>query len=469
MSPRNSVSCLRHLCLKILSSQLIFALSDDENRYYEVVKNYLSVATCEVLQDLLGIILSSVNVDASIRFSCLELLLRSDVRKLNTRLFPQCYYIKILNVITQRAKRLEHLNLKGVWVRDYPKQLCEVIKKCECLKTLIIPHMANDEVLCVTSALKKLKVLDICGEACFTADGIKSFKSDSLSVLDIGYFGKVTICEEESSGPELVAVILNNLPNLEFIKTYSYTGKALQNFSNLYPSRTTKLKYIHDTGTSLETIDCIIELCPNLENVYLDTPEQGVVEKLSILSKINTLKLTKGSTEDLLLFLSKSGSKIHMLTMNNFKDCCLDLSLLCLLVPELQVLELFKISLDYTNLRNYFMNLQYVEILYCDITDGVVRSILRNAPFLRKLLVGSTVNMTDGDIFRICAESDLACLEELWFSYARYLSTTSVELLMGHCSNLKIIGELTRWDISPEDLELLRIVITLTNTDLIIS
>lgn len=466
MSPRNIVSLLRHLCLKIISNQLIYALSDDEGKYYQVVEKYLSGATYEVLQDLLNIILNCVNLDASIRFSCLELLLGGDVKKLDTGMFPQFYYEKILNVIANNGKKLEHLNLKGVWVRDYPQQLCEVVKNCGNVRTLVIPHMASDEVLQCINDLKKLLVLDICGEGSFSASGIKHFKSEVLRVLDVGNFGKTDICQEANSGAELVAILLENLPNIEHLRTYSFTGKALQKLNEKRPHRKTKLKYLHDTGTSIDTVECIVMMCPNLESIHLDSPSEGVVKKLSELTKLNTLKLTKSDVDEIFAFLRCAGSQIQVLTLNNARSRSLDLSEVCVHVAGLLKLECYKMNLCFYNLENYFMCLETVELLYCDMSDNVVKCILTNAPFLKRFLVGSIINMTDGDIFRICAESDLGCLEELWFSYARSLTATTVELLMGHCPNLKVLGQLDRWGVSQEDLDLFRIAIVLTNTDL---
>lgn len=469
MSPRNTVSFLRHLCLKVISNQLIYALSDDEGKYYRVVEKYLSTATYEVLQDLIKIILNSVNLDASIRFSCLELLLRSDVKELNTGMFPQFYYDKILTVIAARGKRLEHLNLKGVWVKDYPDLLCEVIRKCENLRSLMVPHMANDDVLRAISDLKKLAVLNISGETYYSVESLLAFKCDSLRVLDIGSFGKINVCQEENSGFELISSILENLPNLEYLKTYSHTGKSILYLYDRRPDAKLKLKYLHDTGTSISAVTSIIKLCPNLENIHLDTADNGVIEQLSSLTRLNTLKITRGRIEEILNFLYKSGSRIQVLTLNNCKDSSIDLSTICYVAPELQTLECFKMNLTFSNRDNYFMTLQNVELLYCDMTDNVVKYILANAPFVKRFVVGSVINMTDGDIFRICAECEMTCLEELWFSYARCLTSISVELLMGHCPNLKVLGELGRWDISLEDLDLIRIVIALTNTDLVIS
>lgn len=466
MSPKIQVLPLNYLCLKVISNQLIYALSDEEGKHYDAIEKYFAGATHEVLQDLLKIILNSVNLDASIRFACLEVLLREDVKKLDTGIFPRFYYRKILETIAYKGKRLQQLNLKGVWVRDYPEQLCKMIRRLKYLKTLVIPHMADDAVIDEILDLKKLVVLDICGEACYTVGGIRKLESDTIRVLDIGNFGKIDLCQEELSGYELVARIIEQVPNLLSIRTYSYTGSALWLLYDKNPKYKTKLTYLHDTGTTLETMDSIINLCPNLQNIHLDSAEGGVIEKLSELKKLNTLKLTKPNLDEVLNYLKVSGPQLQMLTLNQNKKSSLDLSEICLRVPDLQTLECFQMKLTFTNSNTFFMALQNVELLYCDMSDHVVRYILTNAPFLKRIVVGCVINMTDGDIFRLCAESTFQNLEELWFSCARCLTATTVELLMGHCPNLRVIGQLNGWDIHQEELDYLRAVIAATNTDL---
>ncbi|KAJ8932933.1 hypothetical protein NQ314_014311 [Rhamnusium bicolor] len=112
------------------------------------------------------------------------------------------------------------------------------------------------------------------------------------------------------------------------------------------------------------------------------------------------------------------------------------------------------------------MALQNVELLYCDMSDNVIRYFLTNSPFLKRIVVGCVINMTDGDMFRLCAECEFRHLEELWFSCARYLTATSVEILMGHCPNLRVVGQLSGWDMQQDELDCLRAVIAATNTDL---
>ncbi|KAJ8932934.1 hypothetical protein NQ314_014312 [Rhamnusium bicolor] len=260
MSPKNSVLPLNYLCLKVISNQLIYALSDEEGKYDGIVESYFSGATYEVLQDLLKIVLNPVNLDASIRYGCLEVLLRQDVKKLDTGIFPQCYYQHILETITYKGKGLQQLNLKGVWVRDYP-ELSKLIRNLKCLRTLVIPHMADDNVIDAILCLKKLTVLDICGEACYTVGGIRKLKSDTVRVLDIGSFGKIDLCPEEHSSFDIVAGLIENLPNLTSLRTYSFTGSALWLLYNKNPNFKTKLTYLHDTGTTLDIMESIINLC----------------------------------------------------------------------------------------------------------------------------------------------------------------------------------------------------------------
>ncbi|XP_056641806.1 uncharacterized protein LOC130448444 [Diorhabda sublineata] len=467
MSPRTLVTSLKLLCLKIISNKLIYALSDDEGKNYEIVSNYLTPTTFEVLQDLLKIILDSVNLDASIRFSCIEILLREDVRKLDTGMFPQFYYDKILRVITERGQGLQHLNLKGVWVRDFPDLLSQLVRSLKGLKSLFIPHMANDDVIEAILTLEHLRVLDISGEACFTGDGVKHLRSNTLQMLSIGYFGKLNICEtEENSGIQLISHLLKNLPNLISLRTYSYTGRAVSLLHSEFPDYKTNLKYLHDTGTSKGIMESMLNLCPDLENLHLDGAECGVLEKLGKLRKLNTLKLTKCDVVEFLTFLRQSGSQLHTLKLNHNKNTSLDLSEICLLAPNLQTLECYHMKLTHTNLDTYFMSLVNVEFSYCEVSDDVIRFVFTNSPFLRKISVGSVIKMTDGDMFRLCAECDLINLEELWFSCAMWLTSTTVELLMGHCPKLKVIGHMDGWDVSQEDIEYLRAVVICTNTDL---
>lgn len=68
--------------------------------------------------------------------------------------------------------------------------------------------------------------------------------------------------------------------------------------------------------------------------------------------------------------------------------------------------------------------------------------------------------------FRLLGECSLENIEELILSNANHLTAVSVQLLAENCPKLRVLGSLTSWDVTPEELDALRILIALSNTDL---
>lgn len=466
MSPRNHVNILSFLCLKTIAQQIIHLLADDEGRYYDAVRKFLRDTTFEVLQDLLEKILRIENLDASTRFSCLEVLLRPDVKKLETGIFPHSYYKRILEVIRIRGTGLQHLNLKGVWVRDFPELLSDALRELKYIKTLSIPHMADDLVLRTLVTCTCLTVLDISGECPFTVEGLMKIKSNTITVLSIGYYGKKDLCTQESSSFDVVAKLIEQLPNLTILRTYSFTGKSLLILHSQNIHFQTKLKYIHDTETTKEEFEAIINTCPLLENIYIDTPHNGVVSEFGRLKNLHSVKLSRFLWKELSSYLQQYGAKLQVMKLNTCKEEIIDLSLISYSAPNLITLECFKVELSFTQMDSYFMSLENLIIHYCNIGGLILAYLMINSPYLKKVVVGDIIQMTDGDIFRLCAESDFVNLEELWLCQAKYLTATSVELLMGHCVKLKVLGKLSEWDINPSEVELLRTLIIANNINL---
>lgn len=466
MSPKNTVPTLNFICLKIVANHLIYSLSDDEGTNYQTVAGYLSNAAYSVLQELLLNILNSENLDASTRFSCLELLLNENVQILETGIFPHSYYEKILNTIIKGGGGLRQLNLKGIWIHDEPELLNELIKKLNNLRALAMPHIAGDFLLESISKCDQLSFLDIAGECVFSAEKLERFKSSSIKILDIGSYGKRSLCHPENDSCAVLANVIENLPNLTVLKTYSFVGSSLLKIYERDPTFKTKLIYLHDTQTTNEMCEAIISLCPDLESIYLDTPQDNVLNLLSDLKSLNCLKLARFNYKDLLNYLRRSGSQLQTLKLSNLKDSELDLSMICLFAPELINFECFKIELKFTQFDCFFMNLKYLDISYCDTREFVVKCLLINCPFVKSFSIGDVLRLTDGDIFRLCAECDFLCLEHLWLSCARYLTMTSVQLLMGHCPSLRSLGQLSGWDVGATDLDYLRAFIASTNTNL---
>ncbi|KAL1512869.1 hypothetical protein ABEB36_002381 [Hypothenemus hampei] len=467
MSPKKLPLSLNVICLKLLSNQLIHALSDEEGLHQAEVQEYMTPSTYHTLQYLLNEILGLINLDASIRFSCLQVLLREDVKRLEIGIFPRFYYDKILETISENGRGLHHLNLKGVWARDYPELLSNLLTNTRHLKALIIPHMADDSVINSIINLKSLVKLDISGEACYTSIGISKLNSDTIRILDIGSFGKPNLCQDcPLSGYELMAEIIKNLPNLNVLKTYSFTGHALLHLYKDDHNFKTKLTYIHTTDCNLDILNAIANTCPHLENIHVNRPQEKVVRELSKIPDLRSLKLTKGNGDEFLSFLKNAGEKLHQIKLNHNKSSLIDISNFCEYTPNINSLEFYHMYLKFSNLDSFYVNLQKVQILYCDIDDTVVKSMLTNAPFLKSITVGCSIQMTDGDMFRLLGECTLENIEELLFSEARFLTAITVELLADNCPKLKVLGSLVGWDITPDEIDALRVLISITNTDL---
>lgn len=64
-------------------------------------------ATSDIYQDLLKLILASDYLEASIRFTCLQMLLNGSVQALVSEIFPFSYYEKILQVIAAQVGILD--------------------------------------------------------------------------------------------------------------------------------------------------------------------------------------------------------------------------------------------------------------------------------------------------------------------------------------------------------------------------
>ncbi|XP_057659628.1 uncharacterized protein LOC130895956 [Diorhabda carinulata] len=495
MSPKKLIISLQQKCLKIVYNKLYYAIDDEDPNAYLAIRKCLPRNS---LLDLLKRLSHAENLDRYTRFNCLQLLLREGSRELDTGIFPRIYYDKILKVILDRGQRLQHLNFKGVWIRDFPDLLSKVIRNSPGLKTLIIPQMANNEVLEAINTLEYLTVLDISGESYFTVNGIKKLSNKTLQVLDLGYAGDSCFCQEdeleepeleEEEGSEdeeneeeelnefedgteerdfqLLAEIIENLPALISLKTYSFTGNAISVLKGMNPNYKTNLKFLHDSNTSVDIMDSVVSLCPDLEDIHLEEAESDVLEDLYKLSKLNTLQLTKCYIDEFLFSLDIFGGQLQVLKLNNMTETHLDLSDLCISAPNLHTIELYQMKLAFTNKDNYFGNLNNMDFSYCETTSDTMLSVLRNSPSLKVFRVlECLVNLSDKDIFDLCSERKLESLEKLWFSSAGTLTAASVEMLMESCPNLVQIGELDGWDVTKEDMVDLRAVIKATNIDL---
>lgn len=418
-----------------------------------------------MVEDILKEILGNESLDAGTRFSCFEVLLKSNVKKLETGMFPQYYYERILEVIASQGSGLQHLNLKGVWLKDNPELLCLALNQMDQLKVLHIPHIADDYVLLTVANIPNLKVLNISGECSFSKQGLEEFcmtlkeNKSMINILDIGSYG------EENISHEIIADLIEALPNLATLTSYSFVGKALLYIYKRNKNFSCNLKYLHDTLTTTEILDAVLQTCPCLENLYLDNPQNGVVDMIGSFKTVNCLKLAKFQCHELHKLLDKWGVGLHTIKVSLGRGI-FDMSKLSKCCPNLVRMEFYKMEFISHTFEVPVNKLEELEVLYSELTPPCLRYVLSKSPELKKIVINDEVGITDGDLYRLCADYCLLNLEEVWFSNARYLTVNAVELLMGHCPQLRLLGRLSGWNLTTNDTDFMRAVIQSTNSDL---
>jgi hypothetical protein len=384
-----------------LQAQLELIVEPDEINIVMVeINSYLdnSGATSNVYEDLLKVILNSDALEASIRFTCMQMLLNESVQSLSTEVFPFSYYEKILQVIAAQGHGLRNLNMKGVWVKEENMNfMYAVVKNLPNLTRLSIPYIANDELLkFLAEHSTKLKYLDISGETDITEIGIESLclggSKDSLTVVDIGTLGEENICHTD------IAFMLTQLPNLANLMTYSFTGKALQYvLDKINPQFKSKLQYLHDTDTKTSTLEAVARTCPNLEHIYLDSPAPGSLHHMKTM-KLKRLKICKFSCSELLQLLDEIGKYLVHLTVIKgagnldigrlVRSCC------CLMDLDFYLMD----ALTYLYERS-FPQLEGLEILNSPLAAICLRSFICNTTTLKRIAVDQ-ISFNDEDMHR---------------------------------------------------------------------
>lgn len=166
MSKKNKVINLSELTLSTLANSIVSAVSFsiakehietnfnltelDMSLVMVEINSYLEEngATHTIYEELLQLILSWDNLQASIRFVCLQMLLSSNIKSLKTEIFPYPYYEKILQVVEMQGRSIKHLNLKGIWLKEDNMHLMfRIIKSLPSLVKLVIPYIATDDLL----------------------------------------------------------------------------------------------------------------------------------------------------------------------------------------------------------------------------------------------------------------------------------------------------------------------------------
>ncbi|CAH0680196.1 unnamed protein product [Chilo suppressalis] len=479
MSPKCPVPPLQEITLSLVARQLIHTLArvtaeEDVSLPFAMVSSYYESmgATNDIFQDLMNLILTSEYLDPSVRYFTMRLLLKENVKSLATGMFPCPYYKKILELLIEQGHHLTSLNLKGVWVKEEHLTLMyHLIKNLTNLTVLNIPYIANDEVLkYIGEHNKVLKLLDVSGETDITEIGIDAMLNGnpqltrSLTVVNIGMYGEENIDHID------VALLIRRLPNLTNLGSYSYVGKSILHIynTNCPPDFKTKLQYLHDVQTNMRTMKAVLALCPDLETIYLEEPEQGVLQQIKELNHINKIKLNKFQCHELHQLLDKMGHKIVSLMLSGSSGS-FNFTRIAETCRNLESLEFFQIQTATHEEEIPFNKLEHIEIIHGNLSTSCLKYLMTGSPVLKKLIIGDEIKLDDNDMSRMLRRYKFEHLEGIWFPNAPRLTRDTVDLLMECCPKLTSLGQLSGWQFTPDDMMLMRAIIASTNTDLVLS
>uniref|UniRef100_A0A8D8B8R0 (northern house mosquito) hypothetical protein n=1 Tax=Culex pipiens TaxID=7175 RepID=A0A8D8B8R0_CULPI len=453
----------------MLQTTYTFGVEPDFTLLQVEINSYLETMGCitVIYEDLLRVILSSDSLEAAIRFCCLQMLLNEGVTTLNTEIFPFAYYERILQVIAAQGRGLRQLNMKGVWVREeYMCFMFEIIKALPNLTKLTIPHVANDNLLKhIGDYLKNVRQLDVSGETDITEIGIEYLSygesKNMLTMVDIGSLGEENICHTD------VAILLANLPNLASLGSYSFVGRSLHHIREQKdPAFKCKLVYLHDTDTKAKIMDAIVGTCPNLQDLYLDRPESGILQKLNDV-RLRRLKLYKFNCSELIALTNSIGNFLRHITLIKGRGT-MEIHALARSCPTLIDLDLYMMdSLTFSGDRA-FTDLQGLEILSSPFSHPGLHSFLSQSTRLKRIAI-DCVMFTEEEFSTLLIEKDFYQLEDVWFTTAPNLTMASIEMLMDRCPELQSLGQLSGWSLTPDDVTLLRAIIKSCNSALVLS
>ncbi|XP_028031657.1 uncharacterized protein LOC114244137 [Bombyx mandarina] len=479
MSPKCPVLPLQEITLSLVARQLIHTLSrvssdEDAELLFAMVSSYYESmgATTDIFQDLINLILTSEYLDPSVRYYTMKLLLKENIKSLATGMFPVPYYRKVIEIIVEQGRHLTSLNLKGVWVKDEHLPLMyQLIKNLTNLTALNIPYIANDEVLkYIGEHNKVLKLLDVSGETDIREIGIDAMLSgnpqltQSLTVINIGMYGEENIDHTD------VALLIRRLPNLTNLGSYSFVGKSISHIYNTDcpPNFKTKLQYIHDQQTNNKTMKAIVNLCPLIETIYLEDPDQGVLQQIKELNCVNKIKLNKFQCHELHQLLDKIGHKIVSLMLSGSSGS-FNFTRIAETCRNLESIEFYSIQTATHEEETPFNKLEHIEIIQGNLSSSCLKYLMTGSPKLKKLIIGDEIKLDDNDMARMLRRYKFENLEGIWFPNAPRLSLETVELLMESCPKLQSLGQLSGWRFTPDEMMLMRAVIASTNTDLVLS
>ncbi|XP_071528239.1 uncharacterized protein [Panulirus ornatus] len=428
-----------------------------------------------ILEDLLNTILSRDEaIEATVRYLALQLLLVDGVRNLTVGNFPESYYSLVLEATAKSGECLQHLDFRGLWVREEHRySMIRTLRKLSELRRLTLRYNCDDEMLATLGKYcHKLQKLDMSGSRAITETGLQKLcdnpsrvamgrLTQTLQIIDLGGPGAGDLPASYAS------YLLLTLPYLVSLGSYEHTGAAVQLAYESNPNKKFELCYLHDDITTVDRFSVMAKACPKIQAIYLDSPKGTAIHYMELFKDLREIKLNKVRWSDMEIMLNKIGSRVRSLFLLSVFGQ-VDLIELGRLCPNLLRLEIHSVSLICSEATHTsaFHQVRELIIYTSQISTLCIKLILNQCVGVEHLCLGECGQLSDDAIITSLMDHSLREAREIWFGVAENLSMRTVEALLEHCPKLTSLGNLAAWSVHPTDLDLLRVQLLLTNTDL---
>lgn len=441
----------------------------------DIFTNSLSA---DLLQDILNTILEKdEDVEPTVRYVALQLLLVKGVVSLIVGHFPESYYDLVLQAISESCASIQRLDLKGLWIRETNKlAFCKVIRRLNEIRNLTLRYVCDDELLQIIGKhCRKLERLDISGSDKISEVGLVNFIENpsksldgfisdicaSLQIIDLGGPGA------QHLSPNLGAKLIRSLPHLKSLGSYE---KACQSIEIIYkdnPNYKCDIRYLHDVGTNSQRLSAVAKMCPEIQAIYLDCPGSTAVRYLHMLKKMTEIKLRKVKWEDLKFLLENCGTKLRNIFLLTVWDpiSLIELGSYC---PNVVRLEMHFVSLicSETTHPTALQKIKELHIFNSRITTTCAKLIVNQCISIQVLSLGDCAQLTDAAIISSLMDYSLKQVQSIWFGLAENLTERTINALIDHCPMLTNLGNLAGWNVGSDDIELIRAQLLSLNLDL---
>lgn len=156
---------------------------------------------------------------------------------------------------------------------------------------------------------------------------------------------------------------------------------------------------MHDVQTNMRTMKAIIALCPMIETIYLEEPDQGVLQQIKELNSVNKIKLNKFQCHELHQLLDKIGHKIEAL-MLSASTGSFNFTRVAETCRNLESLEFYQIQTATHEEEIPFNSLEHIEIIHGNLSTSCLKYLMTGTPKLKKLIIGDEIKLDDNDMSR---------------------------------------------------------------------